>query len=567
MSRKRSGLRRFLVLVGVLALVVLLLFALATPVLAATLRVNNGVACDDVTGNPYCTIQAAVNAANGGDVIHVYPGTYNESVNLSLMNPQGGLTLATVNATGVPTPGTVQVHWGGPDAEIRTETAFDGDVIIDGFVVYSDGSGIDVEVKGAGSANRNLVIRNVTANGTGNSGIEAEADGDVTITNCEANNNTKASGNGIVVKDTGGNVTILDCEASGNAGTGIWVSNVYGTVTIRNCTANGNGEEGIIVSPGFLGSEEVDLGSVTTPDQVIIDRCTANNNYLIGIRVEGAAGDVTITDSTTNFNGEDGMYVGGSPVDGGLGVVLPIDGGDVIIKNCTANGNNHGFYLWGISGSLSIQACIALGNYVGVDLGETSMAGGVLVNGNIICGNDCGVVIVEDSGIPNLMGNWWGCAEGPDDPGCDPICRLGIVGADFTPWISKISASATVDPATAGQPTVVSFQFSGNPSAVYLGQGPGDLRGPAPFTVSTDNGVVTSSGFIGDTEGRLTATLTPAHAGTATVWVDGPCGLDGSIVLGVVAAAEFVPEPGTVLLLGSGLMGLAGYAGLRRRKR
>ena len=26
---------------------------------------------------------------------------------------------------------------------------------------------------------------------------------------------------------------------------------------------------------------------------------------------------------------------------------------------------------------------------------------------------------------------------------------------------------------------------------------------------------------------------------------------------------EFVPEPGTVLLVGSGLMGLAGYAGLR----
>jgi len=30
---------------------------------------------------------------------------------------------------------------------------------------------------------------------------------------------------------------------------------------------------------------------------------------------------------------------------------------------------------------------------------------------------------------------------------------------------------------------------------------------------------------------------------------------------------EFVPEPGTILLLGSGLMGLAGYAGLRWRTR
>ena len=34
-----------------------------------------------------------------------------------------------------------------------------------------------------------------------------------------------------------------------------------------------------------------------------------------------------------------------------------------------------------------------------------------------------------------------------------------------------------------------------------------------------------------------------------------------------VLGEEFVPEPGSVLLLGSGLLSLAGYAGLRYRSR
>ena len=160
-----------------------------------------------------------------------------------------------------------------------------------------------------------------------------------------------------------------------------------------------------------------------------------------------------------------------------------------------------------ISGILSVQSCIARRNQDGVDLDWWRETETVLVNGSIICGNECGISLIDlqetleserySNNLPtdmNFEGNWWGCAGGPEATGCDPICQEDGIPVDFTPWISKITDSATVDPVSVGQPTVVSFQFSGNPSAVHLGEGPGDRRGPAPFTVTTDNGGLDGNG-------------------------------------------------------------------------
>jgi hypothetical protein len=67
----------------------------------------------------------------------------------------------------------------------------------------------------------------------------------------------------------------------------------------------------------------------------------------------------------------------------------------------------------------------------------------------------------------------------------------------------------------------------------------------------------------------------PADHGEWTVKIEGMVGptqgtATGHFVLAEdceALQAEFVPEPGTIALLGSGLAGLAGYAALRWRSR
>jgi hypothetical protein len=323
-----------------------------------------------------------------------------------------------------------------------------------------------------------------------------------------------------------GNVTVSDCTVSaqslGGYAIGVWSAG--GNVKINNCTATNT----------FFGG----IAALNVQGDVIITNCTAYNNYDQGIFVDNVSGDVTISRCTTDLTTDTGINVGRV-------------GGDLEISGCLVTIN-------GTSGMLF----------------DYSIDGAVQVHGNIICENSWYGLEIQsrDPVTVHAEGNWWGCAGGPDDEECGGAYE-GNGSIDYTPWIDTVSADTDGSYVVAGQPMAVRLRFSDSGGGVFLGPGPGDPRGPAPFTVSTDNGILNGEGstvgaFIEGSDGVLEVTLLPERTVTATLEVVGPCALEAEIVLeGPPAEEESVPEAGTVVLLASGLMGLAGYAGLRLRRR
>ena len=193
----------------------------------------------------FTSIQAAVNNAYPGDTVLVYPGVYNENIEIGIEN------LTVASASGNPSDTVVQKANGSKD--IFRITA-DG-VAVNGFSIAGDidspNAGIRLyEVEGCRIENNEFSVSRVSPqNSSGNYSAAAGNNSNPTpgfgirldfSVNNTLNNNRLSEGNACILLRNYSNENVLLNNLVSNSSYGIWIDSSFGNILDNNTAADNN---------------------------------------------------------------------------------------------------------------------------------------------------------------------------------------------------------------------------------------------------------------------------------------------------------------------------------------
>ncbi|HPS40332.1 MAG TPA: right-handed parallel beta-helix repeat-containing protein, partial [Candidatus Cloacimonadota bacterium] len=293
----------------------------------AMTQMDSNAPVENVTQNTfYNTIQAAVNAANTGDLINIGAGTYAENV---VVNTRLTLQGAGSDQTIITSTGTVLALGAGTDATNR--------MVIRNLKVTGGTTGISVSSY--------TTLENVFSLSNTTYGISLNPLTDLVITDCSFSNNTSGVGLRLSTGTPASNITITGSHFDYNSQGWYSESNktilpALDNVNITNTTFNYNGKKGIYT----------DRLSNSTFDNISVIGSGCESNYAPGAGIDlnlkyQNFSNVTIKNSTIS-----GCGVGNT---NGVGLTIKArdDGSyaspqatlnNVIIDNVLFNGNKTG---------------------------------------------------------------------------------------------------------------------------------------------------------------------------------------------------------------------------------
>lgn len=482
---------------------------LLRPAKAATLDVDKtDGGCSDVTGDPYCTIQAAIAAANvmGGDTINVADGgTYDEQVTIDKSLTLTGNTSGSCPGPGIDAP---ILDGGGAAGDAITIDGGVSGVTIEGFEVTNyDGSGV---LASNATSTDDVTVRDNHFHDLSGSAVLVGNDGQALHDNwlVECNQVEDAAANAIELTNAE-NSAVRDNEITGGEDIlGEGANDSENGIVIRS--------EQFTAGTGFMVSTvEVDGNTVAGPlsgSGIEISALDHDNNRTAA--VEGIAVSDNTVDGTAGV--ERGLYVFADGVNADIDM-LEITGN-------VLDGNVDGVQLEEINdGALSSVNIVgndivnSTGVTSGVHVDPDTSAANVAVNCNNIEGNtvaDVGFGINHAGDeILDAENNWWGDASGPTHgTNMDGIGDAISGDVDFTPFLT--APAPEEDPCAPPTPTVTNTPtITRTPTVTNTPTTTGTPTVTPTLTV-TNTATVTNTPTITRTP---TVTNTPTITATPTV--------------------------------------------------
>lgn len=423
-------------------------------------------------GCPYASIQAGINAATPGDTVAVGDGTYienvvvNKSLTLQGERHRGRhkgdgdhrdrdgddpkkVTILPAISNANPCPGSSLC--GGAASNIILVEA--DNVTIDGFTLDGDNpsltSGIirgdaDLDARNGIITNHltgvwnDLTVSNVTMRNIYLRGIYASSGGtfdfhDNTVTNVQGDSNSIAMfnfGGAGVMKDN--KVSFANDAISSNHSTGIqFLNNAVthsGSGLHTDNAGDGGGTADLIQDNTVTHCQTDGYGIwVFVPYIAPVVKRNEIHGCTVGLAAFGQGNPVTTLFKDNHLNG---AGASSSDTSNSFGVIVSTDrlgfGANDVSASFTDNvlrRFNTGVYVE--------QHCELFGSI----FNDCASGGGqatATLHKNVIQHNGTGADGMPDTSV-NAEHNWWGCKEGPNQPGCDTA--IGTI--DFTPWLSK----------------------------------------------------------------------------------------------------------------------------------
>ncbi len=474
---------------------------------AAVVYVDGGGVCG---GNSPCftTIQAAINAANPGDTINVFAGTYAEQINinkaLTVLGPNANINPNTgaraTEAVIIPTSsnpispsfaGPIVVTLGTSGVTFKGFTVDGNNPSLTSGVVYN-GSDVDAEfgIYGPETANPDAVVSNnivknigeiavwITSNSQGGAKNANSVISDNLVDNDlgnfgEAirigedawvsilNNVVTRSRIGITVENFSGNTTTHPASVIGNNTIstfriGMWhnLHYVYGApgFTYSNNTVNA-----VVQSPLPLGPVVTFQGLREDSIQQTVF-ATFTGNTLNGNRAALLTAGYTRNDGINPTNA-----VNASP-------------NSLFTLNSVTN------FVRGVfhdAPAVPTFTCNNIaGNLTGV-LVSANATGGLIAHNNNITGNTTIGMQNDGPSTPNAQANWWGAANGPGPvgPGSGDKVSTNVDFSNFLTTISNCPPPCATNVALASYGATASASSSANANFLASGAIDGEHDG------------------------------------------------------------------------------------------